>query len=207
MLAVSAAQAAAVITSLTDFNAAIGTAATATFDNDIPGAVSITFGTGTTSTLSGGNLTFASTDNTVVGGRFEGLARFNGSGGAVLLTWDFGAPVIGFGADFGSGTSIGGTNNALEFSVDGGTTFFDLTAQLGGDSGFRGYVDSAAPFQTVLFRDSDTVDDQVFRAVFNADNLVTASASDIEVIPLPAGLPLLLAGLGAVALLRRRSTG
>ncbi|MEM1331782.1 MAG: VPLPA-CTERM sorting domain-containing protein [Planctomycetota bacterium] len=206
ILVAFAAQAAPVtVTSLAEFNTVIGGASTSTetFDNDIPGRVSITFDNGTTSTLSGGSLDFAASDNVVSGGMFQGTVDGGGSDGALLLTLDFGAPVIGFGADFTSGGNsdlIGEDNSAVEFSVDDGVTFFDLTDVLGASEGFLGVLDPTAPFQTVQFRSNSTsVDD----GSFGVDNLVLAS--DTAAVPVPASALLLAAAFGGLGVLRRRS--
>ncbi|MEM6934139.1 MAG: VPLPA-CTERM sorting domain-containing protein [Pseudomonadota bacterium] len=212
ILIASAAQATPVtVMSLEEFNTAIGGASTSTetFDNEVPGGVSITFDDGTTSTLAGGNLDFAEFDNLVTGGVFQGVVEGGGEiVGALLLTFDFGAPVIGFGADFTSGgnsdPALGpdNDNSGVEFSVDGGVTFFDLTDMLGASEGFLGVVDLMAPFQTVQFRNNST---NVTEGSFGVDNLVLAS-SDTAAVPVPASALLLAAALGGLGVLRRRSS-
>lgn len=208
LLVASTAQAAPMtLTSLAEFNTAIAGASTntETFDNDIPGQVSITFDNGTTSTLSGGTLSFPEFDNVVTGGVFQGTVVEFGLG-AKLLTLDFGAPVIGFGADFISGGNpdllAGGDNSGVELSVDDGVTFFDLTDVLGASEGFLGVVDLMAPFQTVQFR-NNTVD--LTTGVFGIDNLILAS-TDTAAVPVPASALLLAAALGGLGVLRRRSS-
>ncbi|MEM1428020.1 MAG: hypothetical protein AAGG09_01035 [Pseudomonadota bacterium] len=139
---VSAARAATLATLLTDFNAVIGnvTTTTETFDN------------GTTCTLSGGDLGFAGSEDRVSIGRVQSVADRNGTSGALLLTWDFGAPGAGFGTDFGSGFGGASTNSSnVEVSIDGVSLVLDLTTRLGGSGGFLGSLDTAAPCQTVLF--------------------------------------------------------
>lgn len=207
ILVASAAQAAPVtVTSLGEFNTASGAStSTETFDSDIPGGVSITFDNGTTSMLSGGNLGLANIDNFVIGGVFQGVVDGDGDAGALLLTLDFGAPVIGFGADFTSGgnpsfPSGDDNNSGVEFSVDDGLTFFDLTDALGASEGFLGVLDPMAPFQTVQFRSSSDVSSD---GSFGIDNLILAS--DAAAIPLPASALLLVAAFGGLGILRRRS--
>ncbi|MEO1315065.1 MAG: VPLPA-CTERM sorting domain-containing protein, partial [Pseudomonadota bacterium] len=89
----------------------------------------------------------------------------------------------------------------IEFSVDDGVTFFDLTDALGAREGFLGVVDLMAPFQTVQFRSSSVFSRE---GSFGIDNLVLAS-SDTPAVPLPASALLLAAALGGLGVLRRRS--
>ena len=85
------------VTSLGDFNTAIGTTPTTSdpFDNAIAGGLSITFDSGVDSTLSGGVLTDAAQDNLVTGGQFFGEVDGNGDEAALVLTWTFPSPVVG----------------------------------------------------------------------------------------------------------------
>ncbi|MEO1316955.1 MAG: VPLPA-CTERM sorting domain-containing protein [Pseudomonadota bacterium] len=205
MTAASAQAAPVTVTSLADFNTAIAGAPTSTetFDSDVAGGVSIAFANGTTSTLSGGSLAFAAVDNSVTGGVFQGLVDGDGSTGALFLTLDFGTPVIGFGADFTSGgnPSFPGAddNSGVEFSLDGGTTFFDLTDELGASEGFLGVIDLMSTFQTVLFRSSSIDSDE---GSFGVDNLILANTT--TEIPVPASALLLAAALGGLGIACRR---
>jgi len=182
-----------VVTSLADFNVAIGGASTTTdpFDNAIPGGVFISFDSGIDSTLAGGNLGFALVDNRVFDGNFDGGVDGNGSGGALTLTWDFPFPVIGFAFDiFGAAF--------VDVTIVGSGTFFDISTEIGGLNGFFGIVDAVTPFSAVEFslQNSSSFDS------FEVDNLVFARAP--AAVPEPATLALFGAGLLGMGFLRRR---
>lgn len=185
------------VTSLADFNTAIGGAPTTSdpFSTDIPGGLSITFDSGVDSTLSGGVLTNAAQDNLVTGGRFSGEVDGNGDTAALVLTWTFPIPVVGVGVDF---TNL----SRLDATVVGSGQVFDIGTVVGGTSGFFGLVDTMAPFTEIRFTiENNFRDDQ-----FNADNLIFAAAP--LVLPEPGSLTVFLiglAGLGFIGLVRRRS--
>ena len=189
---------AAVITvsSLADFNTAIGTAPTTgdAFTNAIAGGLSIEFDSGVVSTLSGGFVGNAAQDNQVSGGTFGGEVDGDGVSAPLILTWTFPSPVIAVGIDF---AIIG----RLDATIAGSGQVFDIFSEGGGRAGFFGLVDTMAPFTQVQF----LVFDNSRNDSFTADNLIFAAAP--LVLPEPATLALFalgLAGLGLAAFGRRR---
>ena len=98
-------------------------------------------------------------------------------------------------------------STTLEFFVDGdpfGMPLFEASAGVDAPSGGNPAADSAVgsfPFDVVL----DPEGGGVFDTAELQIRLESVSfAEDVSPIPLPAGLPLLAAGLGGLALLRRR---
>ena len=167
------------VTSVADFQAAIGAAETATdtFSNDIPGGVEITFDSGVVSTLVGGNLEFAEEDNAVSGGRFAGGVGGDGIASALTLTWTFPKPVIGFVAEFNK-------VEVLDVTISGSGQVFDLATEAGGERRVFGLIDTANPFTQVQFgvRDSIRLDN------FSIDNLTFAAAPTAADMPEPGPL-------------------
>jgi len=182
-----------VVTSLADFTAAVAgtTITTETFDNEIASAVSITFDTGVTSTLAGGDLVDAINfgDNRVDSGVYRGGVDGGGAVAALTTTFDFTTPIVGFGGDFGA-------ISRLDVSIDGGTTFFDLFTETGEVNGFFGLVSTTA-FSSVQFSTQNSTSFEGFRI----DNLVFAAP-----VPVPAAVWLMGSALmGLVGVARRRS--
>lgn len=195
--------AASVVTTLTDFDAALvgKTITLDTFDNNIAGALSITLDSGVIATKEGGDTGF-SFDNSVLSGRYDNATDGDGSDAPLTNTFTFDDPIFGFAAFFLRVRSI-------TASIDGGTTFFDINQQLGGNgsnnvAGFFGLVSPTA-FNTVIFGNSTTSD----LDGYSLDDLRFATGSGpVSAVPLPATLPLLLAvvaGFGALSRLKKRT--
>lgn len=177
------------VTSLAEFNAAIGGAPTTgdPFDNDIAGGLSITFDSGVVSTLSGGLLSNAAQDNLVSGGSFVGEVDGDGLDAPLTLTWTFAAPVVAVGLDL---DIIG----RLDATIVGSGQIFDIGTVIGGGSGFFGLVDTMSPFTQIQF----SVVNNSRNDLFSGDNLVLAAGSLTE-LPEPGTLALFALGLGALA--------
>jgi hypothetical protein len=166
------------------FQAAAGPLATETFDRPftlVPTA-------GATYAVAGGTVTFDANhgDMTIGGGDlFADLHPAGDPEGPRFLRFTFAAPVTAFGADFGAFDS---PSIVLRAFVGGRT--FDV------GQGFFGVV-SAVPFTTIELRDPSA------RTFFVVDN-ASASAS-ASVVPEPATVWLMLAGVAAgAAVVRRR---
>ncbi|WP_179954271.1 PEP-CTERM sorting domain-containing protein [Denitrobaculum tricleocarpae] len=177
------------VTSLNDFNSAVGAApvTTETFSNNIPGAVEITFDSGVVSTAAGG---FG--DNGVSNGLFRGGLDPNGIFAPRTLTWTFPVPVIGFIADFGR-------TSALEVTILGSGEVFDIFTEIGAGSGAFGLIDSLTPFRRIQF----SVQNSNGGDSFDIDNLRFAAAPSIAAVPEPGTLALFGLGLAGFALARR----
>ena len=191
------------VTSVADFNAAIGSATTTTdtFSNDIdPGGVEITFDSGVVSTLAGGNLGHAHGDNRVRRQTFYGDVYGDGRFGALTLTWTFPMPVIGFVAEFGAEF---GSVERLDVTIPGSGQFFDINTEIGGGDGVFGLVDIAAPFTQIQF----SVQNSHISDFFLIDNLTFAAAPVGADVPEPGTLALFGLGLAGLALRRAAAVG
>lgn len=184
------------VTSLTDFNAAIGTAPTTSdaFTGDIAAGLTITFASGVESTVAGGSFFSGPAPvppNQVTGGEFVGAVDGDGDLAPLTLTWTFPFPVIGVGMDMRD-------LNQLDATVVGSNQVFD-TGTVSTVQGFFGFVDVMTPFEQIQF----SVVGQARRDEFFADNLIFAAAA--VAVPEPGTLALF--GLGLVGLLAMGGAG
>lgn len=196
--ATPASSASITVTSLADFDTSVGSAMTTTdtFSNVIEGGFTITFDSGVTSSISGvSDVTEAARKNQVSSLGFLGDIKGPRLGGSVII-WRFGAPVIGFGADF-SGVE------QIDVSIDGGSSFIDINTEIGGTTGFFGLVDTMTPFSQVLFSVRPDASDALDNDFFFADDLIFARPAP-ALVPLPTAAWLLLSGLGAMGAIRLR---
>lgn len=200
-LFVSSAGAVTVFTDRTVWETALGGATTTDdpFDNDIgfdtiPNA-SITFDSGVVSANSGGSP--CCEDNSVHDSLYVNAVDGGGNDASLNIVWTFPEDIFAFGADWFSTTTGGLLTVTGDFDGTGDQTVdFSAFLGFGGRVGFLGFI-GLASFDLVTF---ETVSLEATEA-FRADNLSFASAT---VIPLPAGLPLLLTGLLALGLVGAR---
>ena len=186
LLILTNAQAAMVVTSLTEFEDLLGDATiiNETFSNPIPAAESILLDSGITSTLAGGNIAeaiFFNENSVQQAGQssfFVGSVDGDGDMSALTLTFDFPDPILGFGAEFT-------TFFNLDVSIDGGNTFFDIAMEIDPTepTDFFGLVETT-PFTSVQFsvQDSDELE------IFNLENLVFTPVSSVSA-PEPVSVP------------------
>jgi len=174
------------------------------------------------------NLAFSFNGNTVPYGQsftldddtsaLEIAALFGSFSGDAVVTASlhsgagFSSPIATLAAQFVTGPSRDGVLGAFDFSGLGTlsagvyTVFFSGSGALGGST-----VEAIGPNQYVGL---DTPGTEAYGR-FGLYNFATNPARDFGIrvsgtadaspVPLPAGLPLLLAGLGAIALVRRRA--
>ncbi|WP_179954272.1 PEP-CTERM sorting domain-containing protein [Denitrobaculum tricleocarpae] len=182
------------VTSLNDFNSAIGAApvTTETFGNRITGGVEITFDSGVASTAAGGLSGVVGSDNAVFNGLFRGALDGDGSSAPLTLTWTFPVPVIGFIADFGS-------NSLIDVTIPGSGEIFDIFTVIGAANGSFGLIDSQTPFTQIQF----SIQNSSFIEIFSVDNLRFAAAPSVVTVPEPGTLALFGLGLAGFALARR----
>lgn len=193
------------VTSLADFNAAIGTAPTTSdsFTGDIAAGLSITFTSGVVSSVAGGSFLSGPAPvppNQVTTGEFVGAVAGSGNNAPLTLTWTFPFPVIGVGMDMRD-------LNQLDATVVGSNQVFD-TSTVSTGAGFFGFVDVMTPFEQIQF---SVQLPQTRRDEFFADNLIFAAAA--VAVPEPGTLALfglglagllVMSGAGAGVLRRRR---
>jgi len=164
------------------------------FDNNIASAQSIVFDSGVVSTGS-----IAPTNpsiNVVSGGSYNSNNDPDGSGGFPLTTWTFPDQIFAFGMDFIDAASNFGITVSGDFDGSG-IVSFDIRSQLGrpGD-GFLGII-GAGLFDQIMF--TPTPNEYNSNEGYSIDNL--AFVSPIAV-PVPAGIWLMLTGLGALGVMR-----
>ncbi len=124
----------------------------------------------------------------------------DGTGGNFSLTFQEGVSAFGFFA-----TDVGDFDNRLYLTLVNGQKRHEIEVQntrgtketMDGALLFFGFVDTEHTWKTIEFYNEPGKKDR-----FGFDDFVIGQ---IAAVPLPAGLPLALAGLGGLFLLRRRS--
>lgn len=141
-------------------------------------------------------LSVTTSDGRRLGG--AGVWRDRPTPAGATTTWSFATAVTAFGADFD--LSPAGSGTGLRFTLDGTQ---ELATQLWEIApSFFGFI-TDSPFSSVRISSGDL---SVFgiAETHNMDNLSFGDALVVpSTVPLPAGLPLLLAALGGFAVLRR----
>ncbi|WP_425039573.1 VPLPA-CTERM sorting domain-containing protein [Primorskyibacter sp. S187A] len=141
-----------------------------------------------TLTHSGGGLTLFGSNSLTRTEGVQGLG-FSGNGS---VTFTFASTINAFGIDW---SSFDQTSTVVDYSDDGGNSLSDLFVPVtNAGAGFFGIIDTGG-FSSVTFNVSQT-------EILEFDNIAWGTVAPV---PLPAGLPLLLAGLGGLAMLRRRT--
>lgn len=116
--------------------------------------------------------------------------------GGTIATFTFDTAITGFGAMFRELSA----NTILILETNTGTE--TINQDIGLDAAFFGFVlDMGQTATSITFMSTDVAD---VGDGFGIDDVVLANVDPIAVVPLPAGLPLFLAGLGALGLLGRR---
>ncbi len=91
-----------------------------------------------------------------------------------------------------TGSPLGAAYQFLTTDSGSGTVNMDISPLTGGQLGLQFNLNS-------LFADTST------NSTLTVSNVTLSTGSTVGVVPLPAGLPLLLGGLGLFAIVRRRS--
>lgn len=152
---------------------------------------------------SGDSLSFANANNTtsrrVVQNGWLGLGR---EGSVAEFTWSIASPVNGFGfysfdKEFGTVTVTLDDGSQQSYTYGGAELF-----SFWGITGLAQNVTSV----TITTEDQNTLwDDFVYTPVSNSVSLLqTTSTGGTTPVPLPASLPLILVGLGALGFVSRR---
>jgi len=197
-LAISATTVSAAVTAYTNRTAwetALGATPTVDqFVNVIDQAPSITFDSGVVSDNAGGKLNNA-TENRVFGGEYRNAVDGDGTVSSITNTWTFPSAIRGFGADWSEARQ-----GSLQVTINDGfddETFLiadTINTSTGRTAGFLGFI-GMGDFSRVVISDATNTQD-----IYRVDDLAFAT-----VIPLPAGLPLMAAGLLALGLIGRRA--
>ena len=189
-LSTGAAQATSYYTDYTAWNTdATGLSHSEGFDNYIANAQVLAINSDLTST--------ASSDPTVsIGGRLNEHRVYNGQfqqfwgtdNRYSSFTWDFAESISGFFV-----TLLGYASDFTVSFDDGSSQTKDISAYNGGVGGF-GIVFNQA-ISSVTFSTTDDYD------ISAMDDLHYKTASSVSAVPVPAGLPLLVSGLGGLGLM------
>ena len=117
--------------------------------------------------------------------------------GGTTATITFDTAITGFGAMFRELSA----NTVLVLETSTGTE--TIEQDIGRSSAFFGFVlEQGQTATSITFQLTDIPEQE---DGFGFDDVLLAHVSPIAVVPLPAGLPLMLAGLGALGLVRRRA--
>ncbi|MEM7527382.1 MAG: hypothetical protein AAF416_06845 [Pseudomonadota bacterium] len=162
------------------------------FSADVAQANPIVFESGVTS-LNVGGATQLAADNSISGGRYNNAVDGNGNLASLSIVWTFPEPVIAVGWQYFSVESDG-----LNVLVDGTLRALSESADSDPFNGFFGFTTTNPVTQITFGTFSPTDIDE-----FNIDDLQFAAERD-AVVPLPGALPLLLAGLAGLTLVRGR---
>ncbi|GMG81218.1 hypothetical protein LNKW23_04300 [Paralimibaculum aggregatum] len=160
------------------------------FDNGIAAADSITLDSGVVSENMGGSR--GSFDNTVTGGIYLNAVDGNGTNASLSVVWTFPIPVTAVGLQY-----LGLFADEVSVTVDGSLRALRESADGDPEDGFFGFT-TTTPVTSITF----TTQHPALYDTYGFDDLAFGAAS--AEVPLPAGLPLLLAGLGALGLAARR---
>lgn len=164
------------------------------FDNNIVGALQITFDSGVVSTTTAAG--FFPDDNGVDSGRWENANDGDAIGASMSTTWDFPMAIIGFGADWEATADIGPLTVTGDFDGTGLMTV-NFGTELGGDgTGFLGIV-GLDSFDQVTFESASN-----FLEIYTADNLSFAKAG--TPIPEPSAVLCFAVGFGVLGAAQRR---
>jgi hypothetical protein len=135
-----------------------------------------------------------------------GAGRFATSGSQYLevsqsaFNITFSSPVAAFGF---YGTDIGDFNGQLTVTTqNGGSTLYTVANTVNGANGsllFWGIIDTANPFISVTFGNTAAGVD-----FFGFDDMTIGDIQQVAQTPLPAALPLLIGGIGAMVMVARR---
>jgi hypothetical protein len=165
----------------------------ATFESALVFFVSETFDGGPPFplvTVTGGSVSFA---NDLLEDRINDDA-------AVSTTFDFAIDIAAFGGDFDL-AGPGGVGSGISFAVSDGVTTEAVASLPGTAQGFFGFiVDGPETFSQVLLSELDPA---AGIETYSLDDLTYGSGTPPP-IPVPAAMPLMLAGLAGFGLLARR---
>lgn len=174
------------------FEAAVGPLTTETFDNTIGTAPTIMFDGGITSTKSSDGI--PPTLNRVEFGVFSGFVARDDFRN---ISFTFPDPIFAFGADFKDVESL-----FVSGLFDNSNETLSISDTIAGSAGFFGLSSSNA-FTQILFTTNAGVvlfpgGSPLGGDSFDVDNLSVSTSAAVSPVPLPAALPLLAAGIGAM---------
>ncbi|MQY42473.1 VPLPA-CTERM sorting domain-containing protein [Epibacterium sp. SM1969] len=122
---------------------------------------------------------------------------------AADTVFSFDIPLIGFGADLDLRPVGAGSGIAVSITINGQTITLPEEISPFADGGFLGFITDTA-FTELSFSEGSRASRPAETYLLANPVGAVESNSNVAPVPLPAGLPLMLAGLGAFGLLRRR---